>query len=70
MVKEEIVSLDTSPYILRASIRAKRLEKKLAAGDCLPEDDGRPSSQDDETPADPAADLATGLLKAAAINSR
>ena len=65
--------LDTSPYILRASIRAKRLEKKLAAGDCLPEDDGLPSGQDDETPADPTPDLSPGLppslLKAAAIRS-
>lgn len=60
------MSLYTSPYILRASIRAKRLEKKLAAGDCLPEDDYHPSSQDDETPADLTPDPSPGLPKAAA----
>ena len=61
------MSLDTSPYILRASIRAKRLERKLAGVDSLPEDDGLPSSQEDgETPADPPP----GLAKAAAVSSR
>lgn len=60
------MSLNASPYILRAALRAKRLEKKLAAGDCLPEDDCHPSSQDGETP----ANLPPGLPKAAGIRSR
>ena len=61
------MSRDTSPYIRRASIRAKRLERKLAGVDSLPEDDGLPSSQEDgETPADPSP----GHAKAAAVSSR
>lgn len=29
-----------SPYILRAAMRAERLEKELAANDCAPKEDG------------------------------
>ena len=45
--------LSVSPYILRAAMRAERLEKKLAANDCTPEEKGGPSTFDEKAAAMP-----------------
>ena len=40
-----------SPYILRAAMRAERLEKKLAANDGAPKEKGGPSTFDEKAAA-------------------
>ncbi len=41
------MTLSVSPYVLRASIRAERLEKELAANDQAPKENGGPSKFDE-----------------------
>ncbi len=42
-----------SPYILRAAMRAERLEKELAANDCAPKENGGSSTFDEKAAAMP-----------------
>lgn len=55
--------LFVSPYILRAAMRAERLEKKLAANDHEPKENGGPSTFDEKAAAMPKNSPPNNRLK-------